>query len=460
MHCDPLNAPDLERNTLAALLADNRNFDRLGQLEPDDLSDPMHAAMLAAMLDIRAEGRAVNLVTLRSRFVSTPFGDEGTVLDYLKSCEFAGQPPDVADLAATLRELSIRRKLAQAGDRIAGSVHDHAAAADVLLEDAAREIDDLQTQCRRAGKTRWEMPEAVEALLAANDDRDKCIPTGLSDLDRMMSGGARMGELIIVGGRPSMGKSTFDLALVRRAARAGYGVLLFSLEMSAHDCMLRMATDAGWSHDNPVSYSAARAGKLNDRQRHAFEQGGRSLTELLILIEERSGLTLSDIGAGTRRAAEYFDRRCKRLGMVVIDHLGFMRPTNRYKGNKVHEVAEITAGLQRLAKSEQIVVLGVQQLNRAVEGRDNKRPTLVDLRDSGSIEQDADVVMFAYRSAYYLERTKGADDAAEAKRVSKLQASRNDLEIIIAKQRHGPTGTIELFCDMAASAIRDKWRGE
>jgi replicative DNA helicase len=460
MHSDPLHAPDLERNLLAGLLTDNSGFDRLGQLEPEDLSDPMHAEMLAVMLDIRAEGGAVNLVTLRSRFVSTPFGDEGTVLDYLKRCEFAGQAADIADVAVALRELSIRRKLAQAGDRIAGSVHDHAASPDALLEDAAREIDDLRAECRRAGKTRFEAKEAVEDLLAAKDDDDIRVATGLSDVDRMMSGGPRRGELLIFGGRPSMGKSTTGLAFVRRVARAGNGVMLFSLEMSARDCMLRMATDACWSHDFPVPYQAARAGKLNDRQRQAFEEGAKSLAELPLLIEERSGLTVSDIASGTRRAAEYFERRGKRLGMVAIDHLGFMNPTNRYKGNKVHEVSEITAGLQRLAKSEQIVVLGVQQLNRAVEGRDNKRPTLVDLRDSGSLEQDADVVMFAYRSAYYLERTKGEDDAAEVKRVSKLEALRNDLEIIIAKQRHGPTGTIELFCDMAAGAIRDKWRGK
>ena len=144
---------------------------------------------------------------------------------------------------------------------------------------------------------------------------------------------------------------------------------------------------------------------------------------------------------------------------MVVDHIGFIAPTNRYKGSKVHEVSEITSGLQRLAKSEQIVVLALHQLNREVEGRDNKRPVLSDLRDSGSVEQDADIILFPYRAAYYLERMKFDDAEKEQKRQEKLEASRNELEVNIAKQRNGPSYTIELFADMAANAVRDKWRG-
>src|SRR5262245_3246174 len=124
----------------------------------------------------------------------------------------------------------------------------------------------------------------------------------------------------------------------------------------------------------------------------------------------------------------------------------------------MHEIAEISEAMAHLAKSENVAVLALHQLNRAVEGRDNKRPTLSDLRDAGNLEQDADMVMFAYRPAYYLERMKFDDQKTEADRVDKLEATRNILELIIAKQRNGPTGTVELFCDMAANAIRDKWR--
>jgi replicative DNA helicase len=252
---------DLERALLASLLNDNRGFDRLGKLEPDDLADPTHAAVLSAMLDIKGEGRAVNLVTLRSRFGAVPFGDEGSVLDYLKG--FPGSDADLGDMAGAIRELSHRREIVQLGEQIAASGHDHAAGPATLLSDAASAVDELLAKCRPAGKTLWTMQDAVAALLSAGDDSARIIPTGLADLDRTMSGGMRRGELVIVGGRPSMGKSTLATAIARRAARAGHGALFYSLEMQSGDCVCRMATDACWSRELVVSYQAARAGKLN-----------------------------------------------------------------------------------------------------------------------------------------------------------------------------------------------------
>ena len=449
--------PELERALLGALLADNRAFDQLGHLEPDDLFDPMHAAALTAMLDLRSDGRAVNLVTLRSRFASVPFG-AGSMLDYLNACGADGK---AGDIAAALRELSQRREIALLGERIAGSVHDHAVGPTTLLTDAAHQVDDLLAKCRPAGKTLWAMPEAVDALLAAKDNTDACVRTGLTDFDHLTGGGLQRGDLGILGGRPSMGKSALGLAFGRRAAKNGHGVLLFSMEMKLRDCMRRMATDACWTSNNlVVAYEAARSGKLSDRERRAYEAGAKSLIDLPLLIEDRSGLTLAEVAAMVRRTAELFARQGKRLDLVIIDHIGFMTPSNRYRGNKVHEVSEISAGLQRLAKSEVVSVLALHQLNRGTEGRDNKRPQLADLRDSGSLEQDADMVLFAYRSAYYLERMKFDDADDETDRLAKLEATRNELEVGIAKQRNGPTGTVELYCNMAANAIRDKWRGQ
>ena len=247
---EELSDRELERALLAALLADNSGFDRLGQLEPDDLADPMHAAVLTAALDLRSENRAVSPTTLRSRFATVPFGDEGSVLDYLKGCEFGGTAPDVGDMAVALRELSQRREIVELGERIAGSVHDHAVGPGTLLTDAARSVDDLLAKCRPAGKTLWAMPEAVQDLLSAGDDKDLCVPTELTDFDNATSGGFRRGELGIIGGRPSMGKSALALSIARRVARAGYGVLFYSLEMQRRDCMRRMATDACWTREH------------------------------------------------------------------------------------------------------------------------------------------------------------------------------------------------------------------
>jgi replicative DNA helicase len=256
-----------------------------------------------------------------------------------------------------------------------------------------------------------------------------------------------------------MGKSTVAIALTRRVAKAGHGILLFSMEMRQRDCVLRMATDACWRGDMPVAYANVAAGKLNEQERRAYELGAKSLADLPIMIEDRSGLTMSEIASQTRRVAELFARQGKRLDLLIVDHLDHMTPSSRYRGNKVQEVGEYSAGMQRLAKSEQIVVLALHQLNRNPEGRDNKRPELSDLRDSGRLEQDADIVLFAYRPAYYLERMKFDNPDDERDRVQRLDAKRYELELNIAKQRNGPTSTIEFFCDMAANAIRDKWRG-
>ena len=163
-----------------------------------------------------------------------------------------------------------------------------------------------------------------------------------------------------------------------------------------------------------------------------------------------------EIAARTRAEAQRFDRAGKRLGLVVVDHLGLIKPSGRYAGNKVQEVAEVSDALATLAKEQDVAVLALHQLNRGTEARDNKRPTLADLRNSGDLEQDADVVCFAYREAYYLERQKGADGSAqELQRHSELDACRNTLEFLIAKNRNGPTSVLSLFCDMASNVVRD-----
>ena len=175
-----------------------------------------------------------------------------------------------------------------------------------------------------------------------------------------------------------------------------------------------------------------------------------------MLIEERSGLSAMQIMAETRKAQAYFERMGKRLGLVIVDHIGKVRPSSRYKGNKVHEIGETSQALAHLAKAENVAVLGLVQLNRGVEGRDNKRPGPADLRDSGDLEQDADAVMFAYRPAYYLARGKEDEGSDEEKlRMADLQRKKHALEIIIAKQRNGPVGTVELWCDMGSNVVRD-----
>ena len=308
MKPEELSDPELERALLAALLADNSGFDHLGQLEPDDLADPMHGAVLAAALDLRSENRAVNLITLRSRFASVPFGDDGSVLNYLKGCEFAGNATEVGDMAVALRELSQRREIVELGERIAGSVHDHAVGPGTLLTDAARSVDDLLAKCRPAGKTLWAMPEAVQDLLSASDDKDLCVPTGFTDFDNATSGGFRRGELGIIGGRPSMGKSALALAIARRVAAPATAYCSTRWRCSAATaCAVWRRMHAG---RGSLPFPTRRLGPASSttRERRAYEQGARTLADLPLLIEEGSGLLLSEIASGTRRTAERFER--------------------------------------------------------------------------------------------------------------------------------------------------------
>jgi len=175
-----------------------------------------------------------------------------------------------------------------------------------------------------------------------------------------------------------------------------------------------------------------------------------------MLIEEASGPSVMQIMAKTRKAQVHFERAGKRLGLVIVDHIGKVRPSNRYKGNKVHEIGEVSQALAQLAKIEDVAVLALVQLNRGVEGRENKRPTMADLRDSGDLEQDADTVLLAYREAYYLEREKHDDDDSKEKmRLAELERRKHELEVIVAKQRNGAVGTVKLWCDMQSNVITD-----
>ena len=240
------------------------------------------------------------------------------------------------------------------------------------------------------------------------------------------------------------------------AAKAGHGVLIFSLEMGMQQWLARVASEAAYSSQRQLPYALALKGEFTQSEREAFARAAMRRSGLPMLIEERSGLSAMQIMAETRKAQAYFERMGKRLGLVIVDHIGKVRPSSRYKGNKVHEIGETSQALAHLAKAENVAVLGLVQLNRGVEGRDNKRPGPADLRDSGDLEQDADAVMFAYRPAYYLARGKEDEGSDEEKlRLADLQRKKHALEIIIAKQRNGPVGTVELWCDMGSNVVRD-----
>jgi replicative DNA helicase len=293
------------------------------------------------------------------------------------------------------------------------------------------------------------------------DDNVRKIGTGLSDLDAM-TGSLRRGDLAYLGGRTSMGKSAIAVCVGLNAAKAGFGVLIFSLEMSNTDWRARVASRAVFSKTQQVPYKRALNREWTRVEHEAFVRAALSQSGLPMWIDERSGLSMLEIMARTRAVRTQFERLDTPLGLVIIDHVGKVVPATRYKGNRVNEIGEISQELAHMAKVEDVAVLGLVQLNREVETRTDKRPTMADLRDSGRLEEDAQVVLLAYREAYYLDRQKYPDGSAdEIMRLAELKKHANVLEIIVGKARAGIPGTVQLWCDMGSNVVCDqeRWRG-
>ena len=273
-------------------------------------------------------------------------------------------------------------------------------------------------------------------------------------------GGWRQNRLYIIAGRPGMGKSTLCLSLLlRTAAKHTDGVLMFSLEMGREELTEMALCDLSWSNKHRIEYRDISSSMvLKEGFATKFEtvlQMAPVLNSMPFTIADRGGITIADIRSQSLQHAQYLRERGKRLGVICVDHLGLIKASGKYAGNKVAETEEISAALKGLAKELGCAVVALAQLNRGVEGRDDKRPNLSDLRWSGAIEQDADVVMFVYREAYYL-RNAVDDKEKEMERIEKLRAVKNDMELIIAKNRTGPCETIRLFTDIGCAVVRDK----
>ena len=331
-----------------------------------------------------------------------------------------------------------------------------------MLKSASADMDMIQSELRAGPKrkTRLSIANAADnAFAAAEEARQRGsgltgITWGLADVNRL-TGGIQKRDLTLIGARPSMGKTTLGLSTALKAAKAGIGVGFISLEMDADKLAARGLSDLAYDWSVHIPYANIIRGNVSEQDIEALRSATREIDRLPLLIEEQSGLSMSDIRVKTEAMIAEMEERGSTLDCLFIDHLGLIRASSRYSGNRVQEISEMTAGLKGFAREYDIAVVALSQLNRAVEGRDNKRPQLSDLRDSGSIEQDADTIIFLYREAYYLEREKGGSPEVQQERTSRLVDAQNQLEFIIAKQRNGALGTVNLFADMACSAVRN-----
>jgi replicative DNA helicase len=269
-----------------------------------------------------------------------------------------------------------------------------------------------------------------------------------------MTGGMRRGELLILGGRPSMGKTALGAVIAANVTQSGRGVVYFSLEMPVGLLVPRFLSARVWGPAGPaVAYQRILRGAVSADEARWLKSASEDFSAWPLVIDDDAGLGVGEIEARSRVIASRMQAKGQSLDLVVVDHLHRMRVPNAT--SRVNELSAISAGLAEAAKRLNCPVLALAQLNRGVETRDDKRPTLADLRESGSIEQDADLVAFAYRPGYYLERQRCSNPADEADRLADMEREGHKLELLIAKQRSGPIGTVDLWCDLASNVVID-----
>lgn len=456
--------PEVEQQLLGSILNGGDHRAVFAMLDDNQFVEPVHQqiyiAARAAMDRYSNTTLPVVLqlvpIEVRQQFAAGAGTELGT---YMGECTSATLVSAGTSHAAARKVIQQWARIRLVQDAKAMAISAASPDTDVLalLRELASIADELQSSVRRTGrpKSSYWLGEASRltleaAQLAKNAGGLTGITTGLTDLDRL-TGGLQRGDLILLGARPSMGKTTLGTSVALSTARAGNGVGIFSLEMAADKITARMLSDQAYRRTIMIPYQGIIAGTISDDEFDQLAHVGEQVQALPIRIEDSAGLTISDIRAKVEGMAAQFDAAGYTLDALVIDHLLKIRPTGRYSGNRVLELGEITEGVKELAKEFNLAALLLTQLNRAVEQREDKRPTLSDLRDSGAIEQDADAVMFLYRDAYYLEREKPASASRQLERDADLDACRYLAEVEVAKQRNGRVATVELFADVSCS---------
>lgn len=369
--------------------------------------------------------------------------------------------PRIVETARKVVEQWARLAVAEELETLSGAAKEPTADVKAIASRAGERLDEIMTDLRRGAnrKSRFKVVESAHnAILAAQEARARGngltgISWGLTDLNRL-TGGLQRGDLTLLAARPSMGKSTFAMGCAYRMARLGHGVGVISLEMGADKLSVRVMSDISFDTAQPIQYADIIRGNIQDRDLETLADVRDRLEGIPLYIEDQSGLRMNDIRVKLEALIQQAERESQKLEVLVVDHIGLIHPSARYNGNRVQEIAEISAGFKSMAREYGIAVLALSQLSRALEQRSDKRPQLSDLRDSGALEQDADTVIFLHREAYYLERSKGESPEKETERLGKLADIQNEIEVAIAKQRNGPIATVKFFASMAHSAIR------
>ena len=452
------NNVEAEQSVIGSILVTNEIFDEINTIiSSTNFYDPMHQKIFGAIESLIYKGMLANPITLKNYFEDEK--DDLNVPEYLvKITKFSTSTRQAIEYSKIIYDMFVRRELIKISEQTidTAKLNDINTNGQDIIENSEKLLFDLAEKGSfNSSLTKFDeaMRQTIEMATAAykNEEGIVGVPTGLRDLDDRL-GGLHQSDLIIIAGRPSMGKTSLATNIAFNAAKKiqesgkKSTIAFFSLEMSSEQLSTRILAEQSRIRSNDI-----RRGRISDEQFDKFLETSKDISELPLYIDETPAISIAAMSNRARRIKRLFG-----LDMVIIDYIQLMRGTSFNKDGRVQEISQITQGLKAIAKELSIPVVALSQLSRQVEQRDDHKPQLSDLRESGSIEQDADVVMFVYREGYYLQRKEPREATVEH---AEWQAKMNEVahlaEIIIGKQRHGPVGKILLEFEEQFTKFKD-----
>jgi len=452
------NNIEAEQAVIGSILVSNDIFDEISTIVSNiNFYDPMHQKIFEAIESLIYKGMLANPITLKNYFEDEK--DDINVPEYLvKITKFSTSVRQAIEYSKIIYDMFVRRELIKISEQTIDSakLNELDTNGQNIIENSEKLLFDLAEKGSfNSSLVKFDdaMKQTIEMASAAykNEEGIVGVPTGLRDLDDKL-GGLHQSDLIIIAGRPSMGKTSLATNIAFNAAQKlqdsgkKSSVAFFSLEMSSEQLSTRII-----SEQSRISSNDIRRGRISDEQFDKFLETSKNIADLPLYIDETPAISIAAMSNRARRIKRLFG-----LDMIVVDYIQLMRGTTFNKDGRVQEISQITQGLKAIAKELGVPVVALSQLSRQVEQRDDHKPQLSDLRESGSIEQDADVVMFVYREGYYLQRKEPREATVEH---AEWQAKMNEVahlaQIIIGKQRHGPIGNITLEFEERFTKFKD-----
>ena len=451
---------EAEQALLGSILVNNDIIDEIANIiTSTTFYDPAHTKIYEVVETLNNKGMIANPITLKNYFEKDNMLNEVGGTEYLvKLTRFSSSTKQAIDYAKVIHEMYLRRELVLISDNLSSeTLNAKEQSAENIIESTEKSLFDLAERgsfSQSFLKFNQALDQTIETATQAmkSDKGIVGVPTGLTDLDEKL-GGLHKSDLVILAGRPGMGKTALATNIAYHAAKnimsrqEKSSIAFFSLEMSSEQLSTRILSEQAKIKSDDI-----RKGKVTEEEINRYIETSRNIYDLPLFIDETPAITIATLCNRARRIKRLFG-----VSLIVVDYIQLMRaPSSSRSDNRVQEVSEITQGLKALAKELKVPVLALSQLSRAVEQRDEKKPQLSDLRESGSIEQDADVVMFVYREAYYLENKQpklGSIEHAEWQ--SKMNDVNGIADIILGKQRHGPTGVVKVEFEGIYTKFKD-----